>query len=59
MYARVGFTVTREMVPQVKALAMFAREDGELVADLIELPVCCEIEDRVCIYHVAYKFYFY
>ena len=50
--ARVGFTVTREMVPRVKTLAMFAREDGELVADMIELPVCCEIESKVYVYTV-------
>ena len=35
------------MAPRVKVLAVFSREDGELVADLIELPVRCELENEV------------
>ena len=34
-------------VPRVKVLAVVAREDGELVADVIELPVSCELEHEV------------
>ena len=34
-------------VPRVKVLAVVAREDGELVADVIELPVSCELEHKV------------
>ena len=35
------------MVPRVKVLGVFAREDGELVADLIELDVHCTLQHRV------------
>ena len=34
-------------VPRMKVLAVVAREDGELVADVIELPVRCELEHEV------------
>ena len=34
-------------VPRVKVLGVIAREDGELVADIIELPVKCELEHQV------------
>ena len=39
------------MVPRIKILGMFAREDGELVADLIELPVHCEFENKVFFFY--------
>lgn len=51
--ATVGLGITRDMVPRVKVLAWFVRDNGELVADLIELPVCCEIENKVCRQQVA------
>ena len=35
------------MTPNIKVLGIFAREDGELVADLIELSVNCELENEV------------
>ena len=35
------------MIPRVKILGVFAREDGELVADLIELDVRCSFRHRV------------
>ena len=35
------------MVPKVKVLGVFARTDGELVADLIELTVQCQLENQV------------
>lgn len=34
-------------VPRVKVLGVIAREDGELVADIIELPVKCQLEHQV------------
>ena len=34
-------------VPRVKVLGVVARDDGELVADVIELPVSCELEHEV------------
>lgn len=43
----VSFRVTHEMIPRVKVLGVFAREDGELVADLIELDVQCILRHRV------------
>ena len=46
--ARVSFRVTHQMVPKVKVLGLFAREDGELVADLIEVEVRCDLENEVC-----------
>ncbi len=45
----VSFRVTHEMVPKVKVLGMFAREDGELVADLIELTVVCALKNHVSV----------
>ncbi|XP_064400639.1 C3 and PZP-like alpha-2-macroglobulin domain-containing protein 8 [Halichondria panicea] len=45
--ATVSFRVTHEMVPKVKVLGLFAREDGELVADLIELTVACDLKNDV------------
>ena len=45
--ATVSFRVTYEMVPKVKVLGVFAREDGELIADLIELEVHCEFQNDV------------
>ena len=47
MSAAVGFFITKDVVPLVKILGVFVREDGELVADLIELPVQCEMENEV------------
>ena len=44
---QVSFRVTHEMVPRIKVLGVFAREDGELVADLIELEVDCTLRHRV------------
>ena len=43
----VSFRVTHEMVPRIKVLGVFACEDGELVADLIELEVDCTLRHRV------------
>ena len=43
----VSFHATHEMIPRVKVLGVFAREDGELVADLIELDVKCSFRHRV------------
>lgn len=48
--ATVSFRVTFEMVPRVKVLGLFAREDGELVADLIELEVACDLRNDVSTY---------
>ena len=43
----VSFHITYEMLPRIKVLGVFAREDGELVADLIELDVQCSLRHRV------------
>lgn len=43
----VSFRVTHSMVPKVKVLGFFARDDGELVADLIELEIRCDLQNRV------------
>jgi len=45
--AVVSFRVTAPMVPRVKVLGVFSREDGELVADLIEIPVECTLQNQV------------
>ena len=45
--AVVSFRITYQMLPRVKVLGVFAREDGELVADLIELDVKCSLRHRV------------
>ena len=34
-------------VPRVKVLGVVAKRDGELVADLIEIPVTCQLEHEV------------
>jgi CD109 antigen len=41
--------IVASSVPRVKVLAVVAREDGELVADVIELPVSCELEHEVAV----------
>jgi len=40
-------SITHELVPSFKLLAFFAREDGELIADLIEVKVECELKEEV------------
>ena len=45
--AQIKFTVTHKMVPHVKVLGLYARTDGELVADLIELNVQCKLKNNV------------
>ena len=44
-----GFSipVTSSMVPGIKILAGFARKDGELVLDMLELQVECQLEHKV------------
>ena len=42
------FRVTHAMVPKVKVLGVFSRDDGELVADMIEISVRCKLENEVC-----------
>ena len=46
---QTGFTVpiTHNMVPKTKILAGFARTDGELVMDLLEIEIECELEHKV------------
>ena len=39
--------VTHNMVPKTKILAGFARTDGELVMDLLEIEIDCELEHKV------------
>ena len=43
----VQVPITHEGVPRVKILAVVARDDGELVADLIEIQVSCQLEHEV------------
>ena len=45
--AVVSFELSSSTHPNIKVLGVFAREDGELVADLIELSVSCELEHKV------------
>ena len=40
-------SIAHEMVPSFKLLVFFAREDGELVADLMEIKVKCELKGKV------------
>ena len=40
-------SITHELVPSFKLLVFFAREDGELIADLMEVKVKCELKERV------------
>ena len=40
-------SITHEMVPNFKLLVFFAREDGELIADLMEVKVKCELKEKV------------
>jgi len=51
-YAQFSIKVTHNMTPRIKILSLFARLDGELVADLLELNVLCELKHKVCIYDV-------
>lgn len=43
----VTIPIDKAGVPRVKILGVIAREDGELVADLIEIPVKCQLEHEV------------
>ena len=43
----VDLPISHAGVPRVKILGVVAREDGELVADLIEIPVTCQLENQV------------
>ena len=43
----IQFIVTPAMSPQFKVFALFAREDGELVGDLVELTVECHLSNQV------------
>ena len=45
--ALLSFRVTAQMVPRVKVLGVYSGEDGELVADLIEIPVACSLPNQV------------
>ena len=45
--AELSFRVTAQMVPRAKVLGVFSGEDGELVADLIEIPVACSLPNQV------------
>ena len=47
-----SFTVSHNMTPRIKVLSLFARFDGELVADLLQLNVLCELEHKVCICNI-------
>ena len=40
-------TISYDLVPGFKLLVFFAREDGELVADMIEVKVMCEFKHKV------------
>lgn len=42
-----SISITHEMVPNFKLLVFFAREDGELIADLMEVKVKCELKEKV------------
>lgn len=43
----VDLPITHAGLPRVKVLGVVARDDGELVADLIEIPVTCQLENQV------------
>ena len=43
----VRFTVTAAMMPSLRLLVLFPRVDGEIVGDLIEVPVTCELQHKV------------
>lgn len=40
-------SITHELAPSFQLLVFFAREDGELIADLIEVKVRCELKEEV------------
>lgn len=40
-------SISYDLVPGFKLLVFFAREDGELVADMIEVKVMCELKHKV------------
>jgi len=40
-------SISYDLVPGFKLLVFFAREDGELVADMIEVKVMCEFKQKV------------
>ncbi len=48
--ASIVLPITASMVPGARVLAGFARTDGELVMDLLEIKVDCQLENKVCVY---------
>ena len=40
-------SITHELAPSFQLLVFFAREDGELIADLLEVKVGCELKEEV------------
>ena len=40
-------SITHELVPSFRLLVFFAREDGELIADLMEIKVKCKLKEKV------------
>ena len=53
---KVRFTVTTSMMPLLRLLVLFPREDGEVVGDLIEAPVQCQLQHKVL--HMYDKMYY-
>ena len=49
----VSLPVTQASVPRMKVLGVVARDDGELVADVIDVEVACQLEHQVryTLYH--------
>ena len=48
--ASIALPITASMVPGARVLVGFARTDGELVMDLLEVKVDCQLENKVCVY---------
>ena len=46
--ASIALPITASMVPGARVLVGFARTDGELVMDLLEVKVDCQLENKVC-----------
>ena len=48
-------SITHDLVPSFKLLSFFVGEDGELIADLIEVNVKCELKEKVRMRRLNYS----
>ena len=51
-----SFLVTDSMMPNVHVLASYVRQDGEIVADFLEITVAVQLQNQVSIVGARFKY---